>query len=411
MDQDNAGQPANLAMLQQRFSQFEATFPGTKISFEAAGQNGSGTQAKFQVVLAAGTLPDVLCTHTAFAEQYPQLADLVPFFSKDRTLKSTDYFPTALGAFNVPINGTPRQVAIPRETHVTLLYYNRDTLKAAGLREPPRDWTHTQFVDFALKLRTWTSDPTTAVWAVSAMNALGGANGGLPLYWSHGAEFFGDDGRQCLIDRPEARQALQWLQDLVVTTHISPSPQEDAASGLSSSQPDRLATNRVAMYASNVNTSPLVATGGALAIDWDIQALPQVPGHKRATCLAAPGYAIVTQGQNKNPDLAWELIKHLDGEEGARQWIEASGLLMAHKRASQAWATHRGPSKNSQVAFDILDNWARLEQTRLRGWTQAMVPIGREWTAVLNGQRSIGEMIGIAKPEAEAALAQAQASA
>jgi hypothetical protein len=54
MDQDSAGQPANLAMLQQRFSQFEATFPATKISFEAPGQNGSGTQARFQVVLAAG---------------------------------------------------------------------------------------------------------------------------------------------------------------------------------------------------------------------------------------------------------------------------------------------------------------------------------------------------------------------
>lgn len=66
-----------------------------------------------------------------------------------------------------------------------------------------------------------------------------------------------------------------------------------------------------------------------------------------------------------------------------------------------AGAPERGP--------DLPDR-ARLEQTRLKGWSQGMAPINREWTAVLNGQRSIGEMIAIAKPEAEAAIAQAQAS-
>jgi hypothetical protein len=104
-------------------------------------------------------------------------------------------------------------------------------------------------------------------------------------------------------------------------------------------------------------------------------------------------------------------MKYLVGEEGARRWIKASGLMMAQKKAAEEWAKFRGPSKNSQVAFDILDNWARLEQTRLKGWSQGMAPINREWTAVLNGQRSLGEMIAVAKPEAEAAIAQAQASA
>jgi multiple sugar transport system substrate-binding protein len=399
-------------MLQQRFAEFEQAFPGAKVGFEAAGQGGSGTQAKFQVVVAAGTPPDLLTTHTAFVEQYQHLSDLAPYFAKDRTVKPTDYFPTAFDAYKVPVGGAQRQVAIPRETHVTLLYYNRSTVKAAGLQEPTRDWTQNQFVEFALKLRTWTNDPATAVWAVTAMQGLGGANGGLAMYWSHGAEFFTADGKQCLIDRPEAREALQWLLDLARTHHIMPSPAEDAASGLPPTQPERLATNRVAMYCSNINTSPLATTGGPpLAIDWDIQALPLVANRKRGTRLAAPGYGIVTQGQNRNPDLAWELMKYLVGEEGARRWIKASGLMMAQKKAAEEWAKFRGPSKNSQVAFDILDNWARLEQTRLKGWSQGMAPINREWTAVLNGQRSLGEMISVAKPEAEAAIAQAQASA
>ena len=91
-------------------------------------------------------------------------------------------------------------------------------------------------------------------------------------------------------------------------------------------------------------------------------------------------------------------------------WIEAAGMLMAHEKASEEWARHRGPSRHSKVAFDVLEHWARLEQTRLPGWSQAMAPVVREWTAVQNGQRSLGEAVTIARPEAEAALARGRQS-
>ena len=35
-----------------------------------------------------------------------------------------------------------------------------------------------------------------------------------------------------------------------------------------------------------------------------------------------------------------------------------------------------------------------------------MGPINREWTKVQNGQQSLGELINVAKPEAEAILKQ-----
>jgi ABC-type glycerol-3-phosphate transport system substrate-binding protein len=230
------------------------------------------------------------------------------------------------------------------------------------------------------------------------------------MYWQYGAEVFSTDGKQCLIDRVEARDAMQWLVDLIARHHVAPSPKEEADSGLPAFQPDKLTSGRVAMYVANVNTSPLRAAGQGQGIDWDIQALPQVSGKRRYSRLASPAYGVVAKGQNQNPDLAWELVKFLVGEEGAKRWVEASGVLMAHKKASEEWAKHRGPSRNSQVAFDILTSWARLEQIRLKGWAEATAPIAREWTAVQNGQRSIGEAIAIAKPEAEAALARAQAS-
>ena len=413
LDQANAGEPANRSMLERQFAEFEAAFPGAKIAFDPVSEAGASTEAKFNVLLAAGTLPDVVATHTAIANQPPHLVDLGPYLARDRTIKAADYFAPAFDAYRVPAGaagGAARQVAIPRETHVTLIYYNRDAFKAAGLPEPSRDWTLAQFVEVGLKLTRWTNDPASASWAIQGLTGVNGAQGGSGIYWQHGAEFFSADGRQCLIDRAEARQALQWLADLTARHHLAPSPAEELQSGMPAAQPDKLVSGRVAMYASNVNTSPLRAAAGGQGLDWDIVPLPQGPGRARAARLAVPAYGLVAQGQNQNPDLGWELVKHLVGEEGAKRWIEAAGMLMAHKKASEEWARHRGPSRNSKVAFDVLEHWARLEQTRLPGWSQAMAPVVREWTAVQNGQRSLGEAITIARPEAEAALARGRQS-
>jgi ABC-type glycerol-3-phosphate transport system substrate-binding protein len=336
--------------------------------------------------------------------------DLAPYLARDKSVKASDYFATSLNAFRVPVDGTPRQIAIPRETHVTLLYYARNALAAAGVKEPITDWTFTDFVDMGLRMTSWSPDPASARWAVHSMTGLGGASGGLATYWSFGAEFFSEDGRQCLIDRPEARQAFEWMLDLVAKHHITPSGDELTAAGLTGFGQTLFVQGRFPMYVSNVNSSPLTLGAEAAALDWDIQSLPQLAGKKRATRLAGNAFGMLKDGQNKNVDLGWELVKYLVGEEGSRRWIDASGLMMSQKKAAEDWARKRGPSKNGAVAFTILDNWARREQTLLKGWSAGMAPINREWTAVTNGKQSIAGMISTAKPEAEAAMERARAS-
>ena len=78
---------------------------------------------------------------------------------------------------------------------------------------------------------------------------------------------------------------------------------------------------------------------------------------------------------------------------------------MSHKKAVEKWPETRAPARNGRVVFEVMESWARLEN-RPKGWDKAMVPINREWTRVLNGQQSIGELINIAKPEAEGILKQ-----
>lgn len=406
---DHSLQQAVRDVLVDRIAQFEAKFPGTRIEFDDASPDNS---RKFPVLIAAGTFPDVSVTHTAFVDQYPHFINLDTYLAKDRTVKAADYFPTVLNAFKVPVNGAPRQLGLPREAHATILYYNRNAFQAAGLKEPTKDWTHTEFVEAGLKLRTWTNDPGTAKWAIYNGTGLGGASSGLATYWSFGAEFFSEDGTRALIDRPEARAALQYLHDLVVRHHISPSPNEDRASGLDGSAQARFNTGRYLMYACNQNCSPTTA-GVEMGFSWDVMAVPQVPGRKRGTRLAANAYGLLTQGMNKNPDLGWEYIKHVVGEEGSKQLVQSATLYMSHRSAADTWVetmSRKGGVRNGKVVADVLDQWARREQTLIKGWGKAMAPIHREWTAVLNGERGLGEAIDIAKAEAEAALAAERAA-
>jgi multiple sugar transport system substrate-binding protein len=385
--------------LEQRVADFEKAFPGAKVEYDGVVEPNDNSE-KFAILVAAGTMPDVSATHTAFLTQYAHFSDLAPYLARDKSLKTEDYFPTIFQAFKVPVNGTPRQIGIPREVHATVMYYARNAVQAAGLREPGKDWTHTEFVDFALKLTDWKDDPQQAKWAVQNATGLGGASSGLATYWEFGAEFFSPDGKLCIIDQPQAREALQYLADLVLKHHVAPSPAEQTASGLTGSQQAQFATGRFRMYASNQNTAP-VGTN-AVPFEWDIQALPQVPGKKRATRMAGNAYGVITAGKNKNPDLSWELVKFFVGEEGSRQQMEA-GNFMSHKKAVEKWPETRAPARNGRVVFEVMESWARLEN-RPKGWDKAMVPINREWTRVLNGQQSIGELINIAKPEAEGIL-------
>lgn len=390
-------------VLEQRVAEFEKAFPGSKVEYDGVVEPNDN-QEKFQILVAAGTMPDVSVTHTAFIQQYQHFSDLAPYLAKDRTIKAEDYFPTIFNAFKVPVNNAPRQIGIPREVHATVMYYAKNAVMAAGLKEPTKDWTHLEFVEWASKLTEWKADPQQAKWVLENGTNLGGASSGLPMFWQFGAEFFSPDGKQVIIDQPAAREALQYLADLIQKHHISPSPAENTASGLTGSQQAKFSTGRFKMYASNQNTAPIGTN--AVPFEWDIQVIPQVPGKKRATRMAGNAYGVITNGKNKNPDLAWELVKSFVGEAGSAAQVQA-GNFMSHKKAVDKWPETRAPAKNGRVVFDVMESYARLEH-RPKGWDKAMAPINREWLRVQNGEQSIGEMINIVKPEAEAILKQEQ---
>src|SRR5262245_65527266 len=78
LDQASAGEPLNRAVLAKRFGEFWAAFPGAEISMDAVGDAAASTGEEFRILLAVGTLPDVVATCTGLPDQYTQPADRTP---------------------------------------------------------------------------------------------------------------------------------------------------------------------------------------------------------------------------------------------------------------------------------------------------------------------------------------------
>ena len=385
--------------LEQRVADFEKAFPGAKVEYDGVVEPNDNSE-KFAILVAAGTMPDVSATHTAFLTQYHHFSDLAP----------------------VPGQGQVAQDG-------RLLPHHLPGLQGAGQRHPPPDRDPPRGARHGDVLRPQRRPgrrPARAGEGLDAQRVRGlrpqadGLEGRPPAGEVGGAErhrpgrgllraghVLGVRGRVlqpgrklCIIDQPQAREAFQYLADLVLKHHVGPSPAEQTASGLSGSQQAQFATGRFRMYASNQNTAPVGSN--AVPFEWDIQALPQVPGKKRATRMAGNAYGVITAGKNKNPDLSWELVKFFVGEDGSRQQMEA-GNFMSHKKAVEKWPETRAPARNGRVVFEVMESWARLGESP-QGVGQGDGAHQPGGTRVLNGQQSIGELINIAKPEAEGIL-------
>jgi ABC-type glycerol-3-phosphate transport system substrate-binding protein len=74
--------------LEQRVADFEKAFPGAKVEYDGVVEPNDNTE-KFAILVAAGTMPDVSATHTAFLTQYSHFSDLAPYLARDKSLFRT----------------------------------------------------------------------------------------------------------------------------------------------------------------------------------------------------------------------------------------------------------------------------------------------------------------------------------
>ena len=224
-----------------------------------------------------------------------------------------------------------QQYLLPFAWNTTLIYYNKAVLEAAGLPEPPPDWTWDDFLEYATTITQDTDgDGNNDIWGFHHNAWLWHLG---PWLVSNGSFFLNEDFSEPWYSRPESIEALQFARDLIWEHGVGPS-------GSFNFREAFVAGTLGMMIDSPAGRQRLIPAGMS-ADDYDVVFFPTKTGE------AAPGSQWGTDGygitqDSQHPDLAWEMVKHLVSTE------------VMSKLLSGEFASASAPARQSLASDPVL---------------------------------------------------------
>ena len=232
--------------------------------------------------------------------------DLTEYIENDEEFqdRKADIFPATLWD-SITVDGGV--YGIPAWQNPDVLYYNKNLFDEAGVSYPDETWDYDRFVQEGLKLTKTDNGRVTqfGTW---------GFNWYWNYLWAYGADVLNEDGTKCILDTPEAREAIQYMIDLSQKHHIAPRPGE-AGEG---SNYQAFMTGKVATFASGRYMVPMLKD--VKDFDWEISVLPHA---KKRVILNNVIYWLILN-TTKAPEAAWKYVKFLSGPE-VQKIISESG--------------------------------------------------------------------------------------
>lgn len=284
----------------------------TQLTIDPIDVGTSTANEKLQVLLAAGTPPDVVGVG---GSQDPlgmlllanTLVPLDPLIKRDK-LDTADFYPYALDHYAVRTT----QWGLPHTTNPVVMFHNRDLHTRAALQPPPASWRAAswdwnEFLAAAQKMTIAGEDPSTAIFGAGITdNEFKTAAISI---WSHGGDLFDKEYTRSTLDSPQAIEGMQWLADLVNRYRVNPTPAHMQGTNIRT----MFRTGRIG----------LLGWGQALAFvdrvtednpgfPWGIHVFPRGRAG-RFTVTVGGAYTLVKASPHQAE--AWEMVKFITGRD------------------------------------------------------------------------------------------------
>jgi multiple sugar transport system substrate-binding protein len=345
---------------------------------------------KLEAMLAGGSVPDLAMMG------YPQ----VPGFAAKGALRGLDAEIKTAG--NVEdLYPSVREAlkykgvfyGLPRDVTTFALYYNQELFDQAGLPYPDERWTWTAFLEAAKRL--------TRTEAAGAVSTYGFHH--RPLYdqtmiwvWQNGGNFLNPDHTECLLDRPEATEALQFLADLRTVHRVAPVPNDPALG--TEDQGELFLARRIAMYIYGYSGG--IKLRGVPGLRYDVAVLPQ--GRVRANVIYPILYVIPREA--RHPAQAFQFMKFLAGPVAQKNHAILGTGFPGYKSVaeSEVFLKNDIEPKSKKVFLDMIA-YARPLDTppNLADLTRVFFA---ELAPVWRGERTAKEATAAIKPQVDALL-------
>jgi ABC-type glycerol-3-phosphate transport system substrate-binding protein len=336
---------------------------------------------KFLTALSGGVVPDLFHNEANYIPGYAEmdaLTDLGPYLDASKRIKKSDIDPHPLDlcTYNGKIYGIP----IWQET--TMLYYNKDVMKAAGLdpEKPPRDWASLR--DAAMKIVKRDSAGKLQVAGLVQDDWTIIRTFQAALY-SWGGSLLSADGTKSAFNSQEGKDALQTLVDMIVKDKVGDvgwggelegTPDEPFVVGKQGFKFDvAAAAKRFAKNAPNF-------------INWGVASLPAGPkGFKE---VSRPPALMIPKAA-KNPEQAWRVIEYWLDTKVELRW--ALDIL----RAPTTLSSQADPALQNSVVISALTETLKntTDTPKTKHWAEMIDTVGAETLNALTGKKTAAQAL------------------
>src|SRR5712691_5532424 len=304
------GNPDEIAMAKKITDKFMTANPDIKIVIQTG--NGANHLQKFNTELAGNAAPDLTMMWELDYGIYAKkgaLADLGQFIKNDQEFQDKVYSQEYKPVMDM-FTWNSKLYVLPEQVTDTVLFYNKDHVKAAGLEMPTSwddaSWTWDKFSDYAKKLTQTSGGRTTRYgyaemwwWGLTACNVIAAANGGNwftnPINPPAGSSNLSD---------PNITAAVQWYADLANKQKVAANLKAlTAQAGFQLFMAGQVSMGIVGHWFYG-------AFAGTSGLNFDIAPVPIGPNGGSSSHTNTGGTGIAVSAKTKYPEQAWRFAKY-----------------------------------------------------------------------------------------------------
>jgi len=364
-------EPDGTGVWRDLISRFQDLHPGIRVRL-IEGPPATNTREDMYSTsfLAGSTAYDVVYCDVIWVPKFAAAGWLLDLTGRLSPEDVADYLPADFRAGSY----RGRLYRIPAFTDAGVLYYRKDLVP-----RPPQT-----FDDLVLLSKQhMTNDRAGWLWQGKQYEGL--VTVYLEILWGFGGDWINAETREVLIDRPEALQALEFLQGTINT--ISP----PAVTTYAEEETRSLFQNGRSVFLRNWPYVWTLMKESPLRVENRVGVAPMVraPGRDSAATLGGWGFAI--SRFTRNPDAAWEFVKFLTQREQLRQVQSRMGVIPARRSLVPPEfapifesARMRSPIPEYAQASDILQRWLSAALTGRIDPHDALREAARETRSLLS---------------------------
>ncbi|GLV53386.1 sugar ABC transporter substrate-binding lipoprotein [Dictyobacter sp. S3.2.2.5] len=386
------GNPNEIALAKKITDKFMAQNPDIKIVIQTG--NGANHLQKLNTELAGSSPPDLSMMWELDYGSYARkgvFADLHQFIKNDSEFQnkvfSQEYKPV-LDMFT----WDGKLYVLPEQVTDTVLFYNKDHVKEAGLQMPTSwddsSWTWDKFLSYAQKLTQTSGGRVTRYgyaemwwWGLTACNVFAAANGG---NWFENP--VNPPANSSNLTDPKIASAIQWYADLTNVHHVAaPSKSLTAQAGYQLFMSGKVSMGVVGHWFYG-------AFAGASGLNFDIAPIPIGPNGGSFSRTNTGGTGIAISSKTKYPEQAWRFAKYWGGVEATTMrniWLpplQNIGYSNAYKQSNAAM-------QHANLFLDVLKSGNTHSLPISPAWATFSVPWNTVTTDIWDGKKTTSQSL------------------